>query len=126
MSDRFLEVSVAKAFEGKYVRWSDGDTRLLQLVSHKVVEKESSFKIGEKYNEHQITALDIDSGEEKMFTANKNFMAKLARLNHKLKNGSIIKVTPRSKQVTFSDGTSKTVFDFDIELNETSTEEPKL
>ncbi len=108
----FLSNDTKKALEGRYVSWADGEAREFKLLSNETVEKSFGDR---KYSAVEITAEDVETGEEKIFTANRNFLRALSKIDDQIEVGSVVRVVPRS--FTYDrDGEEATGFDFDISI----------
>ena len=111
----FAGIDTFKHFEGKFMKWHDGVARVLQL---KGITTEMREKFGEMKSVTDITVKCMETGEEKVFSANRNFMKRLAPIDERLTVGSIIKVVPKKEVFTGKDGKEIENFDFDIQVME--------
>lgn len=115
----FLDPSTMKSLEGKFLKFQDGVTRELQLISHKSEEREWN---GVKRVSHIITALCKETGDEKEFNANKSFMQELTRINSQLQENTVVLVTPHAKEYDIK-GEKVSGFTFEIKVKETRPED---
>jgi len=110
----FLDKDTKKALEGKYIKWEDGEARTLKLLSNEVVTKNFN---GEERRAIEITAQDEETGEEKVFTPNRNFLKALGKLDDQLSPGSVVRIVPMSQTFATREGGEGRTFDFDITLS---------
>lgn len=118
----FLSPETTKSLEGKYLKFQDGVTRVLKLVSHKAEAREGNFG---PYTANVINVVDVEVNEDKEFTADRGFMNKLSGLNNKLQVGSVLTITPTMKTVMGRNG-AKEVFDYQISLGDNGLDSVKL
>ena len=119
----FLDNETLKSLEGKYIKFLDGVERKLRLVSHKAEQRDGNYG---PYVANVLTVVDEEVGEEKIIgNADRSFMNSLSKINDKLKEGSIIVVSPRSKTVMTKNG-AKEVLDYTITIDGEGLDSQKL
>jgi hypothetical protein len=97
----FLSADTKKALEGKFLKWIDGQERILKLVG---IEHKTATYNGEEREVDEITVVDQESGQEKVFRASRSFLRELSKLDDMLSSGSIIRVCPKVEKKEWSDG----------------------
>lgn len=117
----FLDQDTIASLEGKYLRWQDGVVRELRLVSHR--KENRKLPDGTPIVDNILVVIDQKLGEEKEVQADFRFMNKLAKMNHLLKDGSVIYVKP-SLIGTTPKGREK--FEFEVSLEPIEETQPSF
>src|SRR3990167_1288254 len=95
----FLSADTKKALEGKFLKWQDGSERILKLVS---VEHKTETYAGQEKEVDNVVVIDQESGKEKTFRANKNFLRELSKIDDMLMEGSVIRVVPKVEKKEYN------------------------